>query len=97
MSILVLHNKSKSLPYEICRATTCFFICSACITLRKGNVSSSSIPLDTNYRIVGMAQGASKNFTILGLGAANKDALILDAKRNMYWNYALAPDERFTN
>ena len=25
MSILVLHNKSKSLPYEICRATTCFF------------------------------------------------------------------------
>jgi hypothetical protein len=74
-----------------------FFLFSACITVRKGNVSSSSIPLDTNYRIVGMAQGASKNFTILGFGGGNKDALILDAKRNMYWNYALAPDERFAN
>lgn len=51
----------------------------------------------SNLTYVDMAAGYSKASYFLGLGGLNKDALVNDAKRNLYSSYPLKSGESFDN
>lgn len=70
---------------------------SACVTVRHGNVSSSGIDLNEEFQIIDIAQGVSVNFSAFGINEGGKDAMILDARRNLYANYPLKPYQQFAN
>jgi hypothetical protein len=70
---------------------------SSCVTIHNGNVSSSSFGLSEDVRIVDVAYGVSSYYTIFGMSGHRKDAMILDAKRNMYESYPLQPGQAYAN
>jgi hypothetical protein len=69
----------------------------SCVTFHNGNVSSSSYDLEENVRAVGLAYGISSYYTILGMNGHRKDAMIMDAKRNMYEAFPLQPGQAYAN
>ncbi|MEN7550273.1 DUF6567 family protein [Rapidithrix thailandica] len=58
-----------------------------------GNLSGTS----ATSRPVGLAYGTSETKKFLGIGGNSKDALVLEAKKNMYLNYPLEPGQVYGN
>ena len=48
---------------------------------------------NNEFRTIDFAYGTSKTANILGIGGNKKDALVLEAKRNLYQNYGLKPNQ----
>jgi hypothetical protein len=67
---------------------------SSCAT-HYGTISSNAIEKRIKY--VDMAIGVSQTKKIFGIGAMTKDALVLDAKREMIKNRPLQPGEQYVN
>ena len=67
--------------------------CATHIGIMSGNASIS----DANFNVAGLAIGTAKTQHILGFGGLGKDALILEAKRNLYTNYPLKKGQALAN
>jgi len=62
-----------------------------------GTMSSNANLSNNNFKIVDMAYGYSSTTHVLGMGGMGKDALVLEAKRNLYKNYPLSQGQVFAN
>jgi len=67
--------------------------CATHVGFMTGNAAIS----DANFNVVGMAVGTAKTQHIVGIGGLSKDALILEAKRNLYANYPLKKGQALAN
>lgn len=70
------------------------FILSSC-AFHSGMVSTDLAPENVFYEEV--AVGHSKTTQVFGIGGLKRDALVLDAKKNMYQNFPLDSGERYLN
>ena len=67
-----------------------FVILFSSCTSHYGTMSGGSAVITNNkFASVQFAYGTASAFTFLGIGGNNKDALVLEAKRNLYLNSLL--------
>lgn len=59
--------------------------------------ASTNLPNKGTYKYVDVATGYSKAIYIFGIGGLNRDALINEAKRNLYFSYPLQKGQSFEN
>ena len=64
------------------------FVFSSCAFHRGTFIGSASIN-NNQFRIAGMANGTAEASYIIGLGGLSKEALVYEAKRNLYSRYPL--------
>jgi len=67
--------------------------CASHVGVMTGNASIS----DANFNVIGLAVGSAKTQHIMGIGGLGKDALILEAKRNLYLKYPLKKGQALAN
>lgn len=60
-----------------------------------GSISTSAIPPNSTYEDI--AFGADQSVKIFGLGGTSKDALVFEAKKQLYNNRPLGPNEMYVN
>lgn len=53
----------------------------------------SAVVTDANFSHVDFAYGTARTVHVFGIGGSQKDALVLEAKRNLYLNYKLQPKQ----
>jgi len=66
----------------------------SCAT-HKGAISTSSINRNVNY--VDIAYGISQSSKVLGIGGLSQDAMVLEAKRELFKNRPLNANEEYAN
>ena len=71
-----------------------FALLSSC-AFHNGMVGGDVPQANTQCVKVGLAHGSSKTFKVLGIGSTNRDALVLDAKEDMYNNFPLTEEQQF--
>lgn len=71
-----------------------FFVISSCAS-HTGSISSSIIP--GNYMYEDIAFGVSQTNQYFGMGGLSKDALVLEAKRQLFLNRPLKANESYAN
>ena len=69
----------------------------SCVSTFDGSFYSPSFSVKDNFRIVSTLEGQAQAEYIFGIGGAFRDALVNEAKRNMYSSYALQPNQNITN
>ena len=62
-----------------------------------GNITSSTVINDGNFKVVGFAIGTASTNKVFGLGGTKRENLVLDAKRNLYKHYPLKNGEVLSN
>lgn len=62
-----------------------------------GNITSSTVISDGNFKVVGFAIGTASTKKVFGLGGTKRENLVLDAKRNLYKHYPLKNGEALSN
>lgn len=67
----------------------------SCVTYHQGAISSSTVSRTVKYQDI--AIGVSQINKFWGLGGISKDALVLEARREMIKNRPLAPKEQYVN
>lgn len=75
---------------------TLVLLLTSCAT-HSGIMSGNASISDANFNISGFAVGTSKTSHVFGIGGLAKDALILEAKRNLYTNYPLKKGQALAN
>ncbi|MBS2098810.1 DUF6567 family protein [Carboxylicivirga linearis] len=65
--------------------------------VHSGIITGNASINDSNFRIVGLAVGQASTKQIFGIGGLKKDALTLEAKRNLYKNYPLQQGQALAN
>lgn len=71
-----------------------FSLFSSC-AFHNGMVGGGIPPANPACIRVGTAHGSSKTGQVLGIGGTRRDALVLDAKEDMYQNYPLDPQQQY--
>jgi len=84
-------NKSITFSFSIC-----IFLCSSC-AFHSGTFESSAAIANNQFRIVGTANGYAEKIQIFGFGGFNKDALVYEAKKDLYAKYPLAKGMALAN
>lgn len=74
---------------------TIIFLMTSCITYHQGAISSSAVNRTVKYQDI--AIGVSQVNKFLGFGGISKDALVLEARREMTKNRPLGPKEQYIN
>ena len=59
--------------------------------------AGSAAVTNKDFALVDFAYGTARTVNVFGIGANSKDALVLEAKRNLYLNYELAPGQALGN
>jgi len=70
---------------------------SGCSALYTGTMSGNAALSSNNFKVVKMVQGESTAIKILGFGGTSKDALVLEAKKNMLQNNPLREGQAMAN
>ena len=65
--------------------------------MHSGYLSSNAVLVDNNFRIIGLGVGESESIKILGFGGLKKDALVFDAKNDLYKKVELKQGQALTN
>jgi hypothetical protein len=78
----------------LCFVVTLFF--ASCAT-HNGYLSSNAVITDNNFKIVGVGVGESQTSKIIGFGGLSQNALVYEAKKNLYANFPLKPGQALTN
>ncbi len=65
--------------------------------VHSGMISNSQLGSKKYYQFEDISAGYAKATYFLGIGGLRKDALINDAKRNLYLSYPLKPNQVFDN
>ncbi|MGE4288823.1 MAG: DUF6567 family protein [Salinivirgaceae bacterium] len=68
---------------------------SSCVATHLGTISSSAIDKPVSY--VDVAYGVAQTDKYFALGGLSQDALVLEAKRELYRNRPLQPNEAYIN
>ncbi|MGB6037396.1 MAG: DUF6567 family protein [Cryomorphaceae bacterium] len=71
-------------------------ILSSC-AIHTGNTSSNAAVTNDNFRIMDLAFGQAQTTQVFGFGGLKPDALVLDAKREMYRNHPLEAGQIYAN
>lgn len=69
----------------------------SCYAVHSGMMTGNAALSDSNFEIVDFAVGTSETIKILGVGGLNTDAMVLDAKRNLYENHPLKKGQALAN
>jgi hypothetical protein len=72
-------------------------IISSCASTNSGTFASSATLNAANFKYVKLIKGTSETTKFLGMGGEVKDALLADAKANMYENYPLKDNQAYAN
>lgn len=59
--------------------------------------AGSAMITNNNFATIDFAYGTAKTLNFMGIGANKKEALVLEAKRNLYLNYELGPGQALGN
>jgi len=62
-----------------------------------GVMTGNAALSDANFKVVDYAIGTSETFKVFGLGGVATDALVLEAKRNLYENHPLKEGQALAN
>ena len=62
-----------------------------------GNTSSNAALMNGDFRIMEMAKGEASTALVFGIGGLSKDALVLEAKKDMYRNHPLREGQIYAN
>ncbi|MCH2215146.1 MAG: hypothetical protein MK086_08255 [Flavobacteriales bacterium] len=62
-----------------------------------GNISSNASFDNGNFKILTIASGQAQTIHVFGIGGLDKDALVLEAKKDMYQKYPLSDGQIFGN
>lgn len=71
----------------------CVLICACTLSgcaIHEGTFDSSVAITNNQFRVVGLAEGYAGTTHILGIGGLSKDALVMEAKQDLYSRYPLA-------
>jgi len=71
-------------------------VLSSC-AIHYGNTSSSAALTNGDFGIMDLASGEAKTTHVFGIGGLKKEALVLEAKRNMYRKYPLDDGQIYAN
>lgn len=77
-------------------ALLAFLLLQSC-AFHKGIMTSNVQLTDGNFRMVKTANGYAKATYILGIGGLKKNALVHNARKDMYLRYPLQPGQAFAN
>jgi hypothetical protein len=77
-------------------ALTAVLLFSSC-AFHTGHMQSSASLTDANFKVVGHATGRAKATRVLGFGGVATEALVLDAKQNLYQNFPLKEGQVLAN
>ena len=69
----------------------------SCASSNSGTFASSASLNAANFKYVKLIKGTSETTKFLGMGGEVKDALLADAKANMYENYPLKDNQAYAN
>ena len=58
---------------------------------------TNAVLVDNHFKILGVAIGEAESVKILGFGGLKKDALVFDAKNDLYQKAGLKPGQALTN
>ncbi len=72
------------------------YILSSC-AFHEGMISGSASINDGNFTVVEPAYGYSKTTQVFGFGGLAMPAMVHEARKNMYRNFPLGPDEAYAN
>jgi hypothetical protein len=72
------------------------FLCNSC-AFHKGVMTGNASLQGSNFEIIDMATGKASTVKVLGIGGLNKNALVLEAKRDLYSKYPLSIGQAFAN
>lgn len=68
-----------------------------CTSFHYGSLAGGAYPPSPDYQIIGTRIATSSTFHVLGFGGNKKEALIFDAKQQLYANYPLSKGQHFVN
>lgn len=71
-------------------------IISSCAT-HSGVMTGNAALSDANFKVVDYAIGTAQTTHVLGIGGLGTEALVLEAKRNLYENYPLSSGQALAN
>lgn len=92
----------KQLLESTCKLYALFFVISICgvfcsCATHNGYLSSNAVLVDNNFRIIGIGIGEAESIRILGFGGLKKNALVYDAKNDLYNKVELKQGQALTN
>jgi len=67
----------------------------ASCAIHDGMLSSPTSLANPSCERIGTAYGSSKTWQLFGIGGTQRDALVLDAKEEMYRNFSLVPGQHY--
>ena len=62
-----------------------------------GNTSSNAAVMNGDFSIMDIASGEASTVLVFGIGGLSKDALVLEAKKDMYRNFPLQEGQIYAN
>jgi hypothetical protein len=62
-----------------------------------GAMSGNAAITNDDFQVVGLAKGTAKSVRIFGIGGLKKEALVLEAKENLYYNFPLKRGQALNN
>ncbi len=62
-----------------------------------GQMTSNPYLYDANHELIALAIGTSSTTKLFGVGGLSTDALVLEAKKNLYSNYPLKRGQAYSN
>ncbi|MCU4162461.1 DUF6567 family protein [Carboxylicivirga caseinilyticus] len=74
-----------------------FMLLLSSCAVHSGMITGNASLNDANFQIIGLGVGQAKTTQVFGLGGLKKDALTLEAKRNLYENHPLQPGQALAN
>ena len=72
------------------------FFLSGC-AFHGGSMTGNAAISDAKFTVVGLATGTSSTVHVFGIGGLRTEGMVLEAKRNLYLNYPLAPGQALAN
>lgn len=68
----------------------------SCAT-HQGYMGSNAVIVNKEFRVLGIAKGQAHSTRVLGIGGLHSDALVYDAKNDLYSSIELKPGQALTN
>lgn len=72
------------------------FLLNSC-AFHQGSMTGNANLSDNNFKIIQLAIGQAKTTHVLGFGGLNSDALVFEAKRNLYQSFPLKEGQALAN
>ncbi len=88
--------KTKNIMLRTTLSFLTIYLLSSCAT-HHGFLSSNAVLINNDFKIIGLGIGESESLKVLGFGGLKKDALVFDAKNDLYKKVELKQGQALTN